>query len=212
VCKFFRDEGYKAFYRNNVFVFQSVGGDKLLHNGVLDHNMMYLCWEDVRDPCATRMLDFIDRPEWRNRGSMFFRGGPEYNHGDLYRHLIRNLVINANLEWSWDIRLDWDWPLKVDWKTLPHLEFLQLDLRTYFRQHRLIHLWRTESDYNDALREGAKRMQCLNLKKLVLFGLCSFDRYSQKAAQKQQFEISFRPAMRPGGKIEFLDQEFWVSW
>jgi hypothetical protein len=108
VCNHFHAEGYKSFYSNNVFVFSSCR--YFIHD---------LTSEDIQAPRATRLLDFIDWPEWKNKGSELFRDRDSYKYHDEYRYLIHNLVLieRCFLE-THSLRLHWDWILKVDWQTL----------------------------------------------------------------------------------------------
>jgi hypothetical protein len=207
VCSSFRHEAYKTFYQNNTFVFRSTGGDQAVREGARPGEAA-LPWEDLRDPYASRILEFIDRPEWKNKGSRFFKDDVRYQPGDKYRHLISSIIINVEPNWGSQQHRDWDWPLKIDWSTLPHLKSLQLDLRTYSRRPSDD----SEEAYNERLEAGAVRMRCLNLDRLVLFGLCSFDLYWGDVDHKRRMETLFRPAVRPGGKLEFWDQQSFVRW
>ena len=210
VCMLFRHEAYTAYYRNNTFMFHSTGGDDALleraRTGALD-----IPWEDLRDPRATRLLDFVDHPEWKNSGSRFFKDTIRYQHSDAYRHLIRRIVINVEPIYNLDFQPDWDWPLKVDWRTLPDLEFLQLDLRGYSRLGSSGPVPESAGRCYETLAEGAQRMECLNLKRLVLVGLRSFRPLLSGPHLRDRLELLFRPAMAPGGEIECLDTRR-IAW
>jgi hypothetical protein len=57
------------------------------------------------------------------------------------------------------------------------------------------------------LGAGAAKMECLNLKKLVLVGLCNGATYWQNAVHKTRMEELFGNAVAKEIKIEFWDWE-----
>jgi hypothetical protein len=81
--------------------------------------------------------------------------------GKLIRHLV---LCVQNRDWSLR-EPGWEWPLKVDWKTLPHLDTLCLDIRSYSRRESSGSADLQEDD-DEKLIEGAVSMECLNLKGL----------------------------------------------
>lgn len=70
-----------------------------------------------RDPYATRILEFVDTPEWLEKGSRAFRDiekdKPKCKDVKYGREHIRHLVLNVENPWQWNCELDWSWPLKV---------------------------------------------------------------------------------------------------
>jgi len=220
-------EANKFFFRHNIFVFNQTGGfqtsagQRSIYQRAIDNvdngtEMTMSDWQELRDPAATRLLDFIDRPDWKGKGSISFhheyRGDRSYKVVDKYRYSIRHLVIGLFHPWAWVIEPDWAWPLKIDWTTLPNLEFLQLDLTTYSRRHVMKILLFEDEVYEQVLEEGAKKLACLKLKKFVLVGLCSFATYFEDAAHKRKMWEMFRPALRQGGELVFKDQAYVESW
>jgi hypothetical protein len=204
VCRSFRHRAFMTYYRYNTFLFNSTGGDAALlfqtWTGTLD-----VQWEDLRDPRATRLLDFIDRPEWKNTGSWYFEDAIGYEHCDEYRHLIRRMVIVADPVFDLDDRPDSDWGLKIDWQTLPDLQYLQLDLREFCRSSRNSQDANFAAASYEILATGARRMRCLKLKRLVLVGLLRFRPHWRDEKLIKGVEQLFRPAMAPGGEIRCRD-------
>jgi hypothetical protein len=100
---------------------------------------------------------------------------------------------------------DWDWPLKINWKTLPCLETLYLDLKIFFRIRGL--RYRAHGRAN--LTEGSARMKGLNLKTLVLLGLCTGAHWGDPVVKKL-IRTLFQPALAVDGILEFWDDpELW---
>lgn len=131
VNKHWYEEAYKFFFANHTFVFNTRVATKL-HGS----NHGYLTWRQERDPWATRILDFVDTPSWKDKGSETFqRKFPlqetQAQYVNLYRHTIRKLVIrhqpNASRHFTNSSESDWDWVMKVDFQTLPYLEEVTLD-------------------------------------------------------------------------------------
>lgn len=58
---------------------------------------------------------------------------------------------------------------------------------------------------------GVKRMKCLNLKTLTIYGLCSGPEYWGKKEHKERMEKLFAPALA-SGKPELVDEEDWKEW
>lgn len=207
----------KVFYSHNVFLFGSrYGGDAPLREKVKaalrgtrsPKHISKREWNLLRDPVATRLLEFIDEPGWKNKGSSSFRQptwAVDFQKSDEYRHLIKSICIKLSNPYITEFVPDWDWPLKIDWKSLPRLEYLQLDLRTYSR-HPWIQMgdYYTPEQYQVLLQRGAERMKCLNLKKLTLVGLCSYWNWGNKDHERKM-DALFRPAVRYGGFITFVD-------
>ena len=205
-----------AFYSYNIFLFgDRRGGDADLHKramaeigGARDSRLSESEWRLLRDPLATRLLDFVDEPDWENRGSKFFRQNPSataFQGIDKFRYLIKSICIMLNKSPTLDFVPDWDWPLQIDWTNLHRLEYLQLDLKTYSG-----YPWMQMGDYyapeeyQAMLERGAERMKCLSLKKLTLIGLCSFCNWGNEDHERKM-DALFRPAVRDGGVITFVD-------
>jgi len=207
VCRFFQDEGRKIFFKRKIFLFGQLLGCQVSKPADRES------WSEYRDPTATRLLNFIDRPDWKNKGSESFinRFGQDssYTDVDTYRHLIQNLVLKSDFKYM-PFQSDWDWPLKVDWTTLPELRVLYLDLLPYSRRAYCYDV-EGEEIYNEKVVAGARRMGCLNLEKLVLVGLCSLV-YWNNIVHKRMIEQLFKPALGVGGKIEYLDQQSNEMW
>lgn len=138
---------------------------------------MYM--EMLRDPRATRLLDFVNNPDWTGTGSLHFESSRAYDHVDEYRHLIRHLALKIDLKWVKCHLTDWAWPLKVDWKALPNLETLYLDFKA--RWGLAFYTGFDDQSGLEKLTTGAKRMRCLKLKRLVLVGLCSHEYWGNEA-------------------------------
>lgn len=144
------------------------------------------------------------------------RGNSSYAHVDNYRHLIRHLVLgDRNIKQVNSVEMDfipwddWDWPLQVDFSSLPDLQTLYLDLRGYSTRERP---W--DEDLNrihNRLTEGVTRMHCLNLKKLVVAGLCSNHWYEDKE-HRESIKNLFQPALGTDGVFELLDVEEYREW
>ena len=208
VCRLFLDQGHRIFYERKTFLF---GQTRIWTH--LPNNVDREIWPEYRDPIATRLLDFTDRPDWKNIGSNSFISlsgrDDAYAHVDKYRYLIRTLILKSDFKFA-PLQSDWDWPLKVDWTTLPNVRVLYLDLLPYSRR---IHCSNVEAEeiYNEKLVDGAGCMGGLKLEKLVLVGLCSLF-YWNNAEHKHVIERLFKPALGVGGNIEFLDQQYDDMW
>lgn len=81
---------------------------------------------------------------------------------------------------------DWDWPLKVDWITLPNLKTLLLDLRICSLAPQLGP--EAEIEYDRMVEEGAKRMEVLSLKSLMVHGLCGDE--DKKRRAREMFAVA----------------------
>ena len=207
-----------AFYSHNIFLFGTRrGGDEILLQKIKSKiqptrnpnlNASKKEWRLFRDPLATRLLDFVDQPDWKDKGSDYFSQTAEtidFRRVDKVRHQMKSICINLSGTYGIDLVPDWDWPLQVDWKSLPQLEYLQLDLRAYSR-----HPWMQMGDfykpeeYHMMLEHGAKRMKCLELKYLSLTGLCSYCNWGNEDHERKM-DALFRPAVREEGVISFID-------
>jgi hypothetical protein len=69
-----------------------------------------------------------------------------------------------------------------------------------------------EDLYNEQLEDGAKRMQCLKLKSLIIYGLCSGPEYWGKAQHRRKMEKLFQPALGKYGKLDLRDEERFEKW
>jgi len=85
-----------------------------------------------------------------------------------------------------------------------------LDLRDYsYRQ--ILHTTIPQELYDEQLELDAKRMECLNLKTLTIYGLCSGPEYWGKEEHKERMEELFAPALARG-KPDLVDEKDWVEW
>ena len=101
--------------------------------------------------------------------------------------------------------------LMVDWKTLQNLETLVLDLRGYsYRQLQDPEL--PQELYDEQLERGIKRMECLELKSLIIYGLCSGPEYWAKKQHRRRMEALFQHTLGKWGKLELQDDEHLVDW
>ncbi|KAL2067273.1 hypothetical protein VTL71DRAFT_1697 [Oculimacula yallundae] len=209
---FFHLDGYWQFFRNHTFVFEACSSDyhavtaRLHALGPVLRNL----WTEIltngqvrgqghRNIYATRLLEFLDRPDWVGKGSRAFRTPDRilrFQHTDTHRRNIRHMVFMADLEpgeLGKQYLCDWDWMLKINWSTLPILETLVLDLRSYsFGLRRNIII--TQEEYDSKIRVGARAMECLNLNLLVIRGLCS-GIFWQKPGRQRQMESLFEKAL-----------------
>lgn len=211
VFQHLREEAYQTYYRHNTFEFHQVGGSDIMcpQYPVGDG---WLHWEDLRDPRATRLLEFIDQPDWRNRGSIYVRRThPVYDHCDRYRHLISRIVTMVRAISFRRGRLDCEWPLLIDWRALPNLEYLVLDLYEFKLRCNESPSWEHAQVHYDKLLAGAQRMASLELKELVVFGLLNLLPWWKGPRLKEMIEELFRPAMAPGGEIRISDS-LGIEW
>jgi hypothetical protein len=169
----------------------------------------------VRDDRASRLLDYIDIPEWKGKGPEDVCYDKSYNHVDNYRYEIRHLVFRSAFgptdPMAWAAR-EWYWALKINWTTLPHLETLYLDLRRYSEVIFKEHNWHIQNEMNDALSFLAHRMNVLHLRKLVIHGLCSGSGAWDNEEHKYFIEGLFKPAVTKDGKLEFVDIPSFDMW
>jgi len=85
-----------------------------------------------------------------------------------------------------------------------------LDLRDYsYRQIQRTAI--TQELYDEQLELDAKRMECLKLKSLTIYGLCSGPEYWGKEEHKERMEELFAPALARG-KPDLVDEKDWVEW
>jgi hypothetical protein len=219
ICRLVHKEGYKAFFQNNVFVFKSLHRTyPRLHSTDPEEIRIWFRSLDSlsirdRDPRALRILDFLDVPIDSNLHIQ--SGDGSYEHIGTYRRMIRHLVFtledDAEPVSDLAVRYTWAWALTVDWSSLPNLETLVLDLRGYsYRQLQDPEM--PEDLYNEQLEAGAKRLKCLSLKSLVIYGLCSGPLYWDKIQHRKRMEKLFQPALGKLGKLELRDEEHFVEW
>lgn len=94
--------------------------------------------------------------------------------------------------------------------TLKDLQTLVLDLRDYsYRQIQNTSI--TQELLDKQLALDAERMECLNLKSLTIYGLCSGPEYWGKQEHKERLENLFAPALA-SGKPRLVDEQDWVDW
>jgi hypothetical protein len=161
--------------------------------------------------------DRDDRATRDGKGSKRFKGyvdNSSYTNIDEYRYVIRHLVLQvgdkSNLS-EGRLQPTWAWALKVDWKTLPDLQTLVLDLMGYSYLQLQSRPFPQEL-YDEQLEAGAKRMECLKLKSLIIYGLCSGPEYWGSKQHKRKMEELFQPALAQNGKLELRDEELFVAW
>lgn len=200
-----REEGLKYFFANNTFIFNTNPYDlDELPRPQFDGEEI---WQELRDPHATRLLDFIDRPDWKDAGSKLWNHNfsylqPHTSHIDRHRHSIRKLALiyqpekgraTTSPEFS-----DWDWILKLDWKSLPDLEILYLDLKGM----EAVKPWgHANGRVLRSIMECVDQMKCLSLKKLILMNLVAAE------AEKEDWRNLWRDALGLGGEIEvYIDE------
>ncbi|EKD15785.1 hypothetical protein MBM_05796 [Drepanopeziza brunnea f. sp. 'multigermtubi' MB_m1] len=232
ISPFIHDEGYLQFFRNHTFVFDALS-EKSRQELTLRLTQERFTIEgdgSISDqsrvlysytyPVASRLLDTIDHPEWTGIGSEQFQqecDDPEaYQQVDKYRHQIRSIVFRGAgpKEWSfldWN-SVDWTRPLKVDWKSLPSLEHLVLDLRICTLLMDTSSPEDLKKTANVNIREGAMRMQGLNLKSLIIYGLCSKLLCSEDPSYMPMIKEMFGKTVRVGGKLELRDPETYTGW
>jgi hypothetical protein len=211
VNKTWREEAFKTFFAKNTFVFNTSPYELPQPQPEGEE----WSWKQLRDPHATRLLDFIDCPDWRNKGSRLWRHNFSYPHAeyiDRYRHSIRKLALiyHTHSDRATSAESDWDWVLKVDWKILPDLEVLYLDFQGTAELERWQNLpWA----HLATVRCCAERMKCLNLKKLVLMNVNLDPPYSagEEAEFNKEFGRLWRGALAPDGElvIQFDDSTDW---
>ncbi|KAH7330330.1 hypothetical protein BKA65DRAFT_480478 [Rhexocercosporidium sp. MPI-PUGE-AT-0058] len=217
---FIHDEGHMMFFRNHTFVFESQplviplqiwrtlvpGQTPVL---VPLPRKVFKKFEEkygveFRDVQANRLLDFVDQPDRVDAG----REIPQPQDVNDYRYEIRHIVFTSgNVQNSAQIRPDWDWPLKVDWKKFTKLETLVLDLQHYSFSPRISGLL-SENEYNRRIMRGAKAMSCLNLKRLVIYHLCS-GIFWHWPEHQLKMRLLFQKALgRDGRAISAIDPQF----
>ncbi|KAH6678328.1 hypothetical protein B0J14DRAFT_582450 [Halenospora varia] len=201
------EEGHKAFYKHNVFVFNQGGGSIYEHDiaiNVRDYTEEQ--WRALRDRAAHCILSFVNLPLPHTRRASVY---PQLS--ERFQRLIQHIVFCLADERWWHIeQLDWDWPLMVVWETLPNLKTLCLDLCSFSRRS-LCRRPETEGGSQEKLVNGAGRMSCLNLRKLTLVGLCSGPYWSDEEHKNKMMKL-FKPAMADDGKIEFMDWDGFTKW
>lgn len=221
---FIHDEGHKLFFQNHIFVFNGYI-EVYLHLFPSptrfplvvtreDVERMELKGQELRDRYATRLLDFVDRPDWVGKGSKKFQinsQDQEFGDIDSYRHTIQHLVFTAgSAERSMKYRPGWDWPLKVDWTKLPRLKTLFLDLKYYSFSPRYPNLL-TQEELDSKLEKGAKSMECLKLQRLVIYGVCSGAFYEDQTHRERMTSL-FETALNVHGTLEFRDTATAADW
>lgn len=219
--RFFHD-ALMSFFKNNTFLFDSRGLRGNLLNQAIETaltNGNVLTEDDTeafakfRDPRATRLLDFIDRPSWKGVGAETFADDESYKNVDNYRYRMQHIIFDLryNIKLMSSYRPDWDWPLKIAYSTLPRLKTLVLDLRAYSAQY-LLSLPYTQEEFDHKIRSGAKLMSCLNLRTLTLVGLCSGPKFFGNADHKMRIQHLFKSAMHKDGEIVFKDWMYFLDW
>ncbi|KAI6713306.1 hypothetical protein JHW43_004179 [Diplocarpon mali] len=216
---FIFEEGYKQFFRNHTFVFDCSANAEMEHldsavrstepeKNAKELDQIVSGFQTFRDAVAVRLLRFVDRPDDCDaKGSSQHRqdlDAAAYQCADKYRHEIKRIVFKSKDGWRWAHQIDWDWQLKVDWESLPNLKHLVLDLRTYSALSDAGALF----EIDEILAAGARRMRGLNLKSLIIYGLCSSDLTRDVLGKHQQVIKSlFEGSLATDGTLELRDEE-----
>ena len=94
---------------------------------------------------------------------------------------------------------------------MPNLQTLVLDLRGYsYRQIQEEDI--LQELYDEQLESGAKRMECLELKSLIIYGLCSGQLYWGKGQHRRRMEELFESTLGKWGTLELRDEERFITW
>ncbi|PBP17250.1 hypothetical protein BUE80_DR011925 [Diplocarpon rosae] len=218
ISSFVFEEGYKQFFRNHTFIFDCSADTEMQKINLVvrstepdtiakELDQITSEFRSFRDAAAVRLLRFIDQLDCNNKGLSQYRqdfDAAAYQHVDKYRHEIQRIVFRSKDGWRWAHQLDWDWQLKVDWGSMPKLKHLVLDLRTYSALSNAGSVFAPD----EALAAGATRMRGLNLKSLVIYGLCS-SVLPRKVLKKQReaMESLFEGALAADGTLELRDKE-----
>ncbi|PBP22075.1 hypothetical protein BUE80_DR007056 [Diplocarpon rosae] len=218
ISPFVFEEGYKQFFRNHTFIFDCSANTEMQKINLAvrstepdtvakELDQITNEFQPFRDAAAVRLLRFIDQPDCDDEGPSQYRqdfDAAAYQHVDKYRHEIQRIVFKSKDGWRWAHQVDWDWQLKVDWKSLPKLKHLVLDLRTYSALSNAGSVFALD----DTLAAGAKRMRGLNLKSLLIYGLCSSVLHRKVLKQQQETMKSlFEAALAADGTLELRDKE-----
>ena len=94
---------------------------------------------------------------------------------------------------------DWDWMFQVDWAALPCLEELYLDFSCTAP---LDGLAGGPASASEGVREGAERMGCLRLRKLVLMNVCPEPWWADRELLEERLRRLFSGALEE--KAEFV--------
>ncbi|KUJ20372.1 uncharacterized protein LY89DRAFT_441907 [Mollisia scopiformis] len=212
----FHEEGHRLFFRRNVFVFDH---DLTYTNSFKDLGKLIRWWrsgEPLRDPISTRLLDWIDRPEWQGVGSEqhreLIRGAQNYSpilltlgEVDQYRYSIQHIVIKNSTLVSNGRFEDWDNTLKVDWSSLRNLKTLCLDLRAYTSVQTLFMFNPSKQKRHERkLVGGVEAMKCLKLKSLIVYGAGAGPTWPD-CPHKEMMQLIFGKAVAVDGVLEFRD-------
>lgn len=164
-------------------------------------------WRLARDPRTLGFLNFVDSsPSAPGVSDSAHPPRVLQRFAEQIRHLV--LCVDNNV---WPQReTGWEWPLKVDWTTLPSLETLCLDLRSYSRKE-LGAVAESQEAYDGKLAKGAEFMECLDLKRLILVGLCSGPFYENRS-HKRRVKNLFNKSVAKGGEIELWDWSGFEQW
>lgn len=219
------EDVYKQFFRNHTFVFDGLseksrrslppplnqvlslagaGIDETFHMKRLDYTI------------ATRLLDFIDRPDWVGKGSLKFQKDHDvdtYRQVDKYRHQIQRIVFRGVTQEVWlnlDHEIDWSLPLRVNWKSLPRLKYLVLDLRlgSEMSCYRLVSQEKLDK-IDAAIQAGAENLKGTKLKSLIIYGLCSGRRFREDPSYEPMMKSLFKEALDTDGKLELREGVFY---
>jgi hypothetical protein len=164
-------------------------------------------WRLARDPRTLGFLNFVDSsPSAPGLSNSAHPPRVLQRFAEQIRHLV--LCVDNNV---WPQReTGWEWPLKVDWTTLPSLETLCLDLRSYSRKE-LSAVAESQEAYDGKLAKGAELMEILDLKRLILVGLCSGPFYENRS-HKRRVKNLFNKSVAQGGEIELWDWSGFEQW
>ena len=128
------EEGHKAFFRHNVFVFNmtpaiySRDSDAPRTTPTESDSAL---WKSARDPKTLQLLTFVE--PLLTAQEAFHTSNPPLLI-ERFSGMIRHLSLCVKNEICDLQETGWEWPLQVDWRTLPHLETLCLDLQSYSRR------------------------------------------------------------------------------
>jgi len=117
------EEAYKAFFKHNIFIFNAPGGDPNLRGTILygtpDDSSLHSpkIWSQLRDPFATRILEFADHnfepPIWTSPSPGFPYSKEAQSLISRNRKYIEHMVIHVENPWAYTWEPDWDWPMKI---------------------------------------------------------------------------------------------------
>ncbi|TVY15901.1 hypothetical protein LARI1_G004749 [Lachnellula arida] len=185
------EEGHKFFFRHNIFVLNMTpalySADPDVPRTTATESDSAL-WKSARDPRTLELLKFVEPP----------LSAQEVSHTsnpprlmERFGGSIRHLAGNGHS--------------RLTGRRCPTSRpFVLICSRT--RGGGESEDAETPEEYDQKLSEGALSMECLNLKRLILVGLCS-QLYYHNEDHKRRMEKLFGKCVAKGVKIEFLDRE-----